>query len=195
VYKNIVIPITDGSKVFRVIVNLEDAHKSDGREVMKSYEKTVVLMTIDEAWKEHLRELDDLKQSVQNATYEQKDPLLIYKFESFDLFQQMMLKINKNVISTLIKGQIYVEDPEQVQQAEERKQQDYSKYDTQKASTDDYGVGNKQQKQQEKRQPVRKGKKVYPNDPCPCGSGKKYKHCHGRKGAPKLDVDELEVNK
>ena len=197
-YKDIVVPISDGNKVFRVIVNLENAYQSDGYEVMKDYEKTVMLMTIDDAWKEHLREMDELRQSVQNATYEQKDPLLVYKFESYELFRKMMLKINKDVISTLIKGRIYVEDSQQVQKAEEDKvRQDYSQLDTKKEDTGDYGVessGGASKQKQEKAKPVTKGKKIGRNEQCPCGSGKKYKNCHGKPGAPQLNMDELQVN-
>ena len=109
IYKNIVVPISDGKRVFQIICNLEKAYKNKGKELVKSYQKQIVLNTIDEAWKEQLREMDDLKQSVQNATYEQKDPLLIYKFESFNLFKQMVAKVNKDVVSTLMKGHIPIQ--------------------------------------------------------------------------------------
>jgi preprotein translocase subunit SecA len=100
VYENVVVPISDGVKVYQVVTNLKATAESEGRELGRSYEKTIVLATIDDAWKEHLREMDELKQSVQNATYEQKDPLLIYKFESFELFRTMINKVNKDVVST-----------------------------------------------------------------------------------------------
>jgi preprotein translocase subunit SecA len=106
VYENVVVPISDGLRVFQVVTNLKATAESEGKELARSYEKTVVLATIDDAWKEHLREMDELKQSVQNATYEQKDPLLIYKFESFELFKTMIAKVNKDVVSTLMKGHI-----------------------------------------------------------------------------------------
>jgi preprotein translocase subunit SecA len=184
VYKNIVVPISDGKRIFQIICNLEKAYLNKGKELAKSYQKQVVLNTIDEAWKEQLREMDDLKQSVQNATYEQKDPLLIYKFESFNLFKLMISKVNKDVVSTLMKGHIPIQSPDQVRQAEERKRTDMSRYKTQKS--DMPGVenpmegANTQTGERSKPQPVRVEKKVGRNDPCPCGSGKKYKHCHGR---------------
>ncbi len=184
VYKNIVVPISDGKRVFQIICNLEKAYQNKGKELVKSYQKQIVLNTIDESWKEQLREMDDLKQSVQNATYEQKDPLLIYKFESFNLFKMMVSKVNKDVVSTLMKGHIPIQSPDQVKQAEERKRTDMSRYKTQKS--DMPGVenpmqgANTQTGQRSKPQPVKVEKKVGRNDPCPCGSGKKYKHCHGK---------------
>ena len=143
--------------------------------------KAVVLATIDDAWKEHLREMDDLKQSVQNATYEQKDPLLIYKFESFDLFKTMLTKVNKDVVSTLMKGHIPTQDPEQVKEAQRRRHVDMTRLKTSKSDFSQYsssGGGDGQEKDK-KVEPVRVDKKVGRNDPCPCGSGKKYKNCHG----------------
>jgi preprotein translocase subunit SecA len=187
VYENIVVPISDGTKVFQVITNLKKSAESEGKELVKSYEKSVILMTIDEAWKEHLREMDDLRQSVQAATYEQKDPLLIYKFESFELFKAMVNKVYKDVIATLMKGHIPITDPNQVREAEKRRKLDMSNYKTTKtdlptySDTETTGKGAPQQPQ--KAQPVRVDKKVGRNDPCPCGSGKKFKHCHGGAGA------------
>jgi preprotein translocase subunit SecA len=136
------------------------------------------LATIDEAWKEHLREMDDLKQSVQNASYEQKDPLLIYKFESYELFKGMMDKNNRNVVSALVKAQIPVRDPSQLQQAKGPSRLDMSKYRTQKS--DHTSEGGQGQQKEQKLEPVRVEKKIGRNEPCPCGSGKKYKHCHGK---------------
>ncbi|MEA3317183.1 MAG: preprotein translocase subunit SecA, partial [Bacteroidota bacterium] len=178
-YKNIVVPITDGTKTIQVVTNLEKTYETEGRELVKSYQKTAILANIDESWKEHLRELDDLKQSVQAASYEQKDPLLIYKFESFELFSSMMGAVNKSIVSTLVKGHIPVQDPDQVKEAQERRKTDYSKY---KTSRPDSESGADEQKKPSV-QPIRKEKKVGRNDPCPCGSGKKYKNCHGRPGA------------
>ncbi|MGM0667273.1 MAG: preprotein translocase subunit SecA, partial [Bacteroidota bacterium] len=132
VYENVVVPISDGTKVYQVVTNLKATVESDGKELARSYEKTVVLATIDELWKEHLREMDELKQSVQNATYEQKDPLLIYKFESFELFKSMIERVNKSVISTLMKGHIPSPDPDQVREAERRRRTDMSRYRTSK---------------------------------------------------------------
>jgi preprotein translocase subunit SecA len=184
VYHNIVVPISDGKRVFQIICNLEKAYNNKGKELVKSYQKQIVLRTIDEAWKEELREMDDLKQSVQNATYEQKDPLLIYKFESFNLFKQMVAKVNKDVVSTLMKGYIPIQSPDQVREAEARKRMDMSRYKTQKSElpgADNPMAGaNTQTQERAKPQPVVVEKHVGRNEPCPCGSGKKYKQCHGR---------------
>jgi preprotein translocase subunit SecA len=180
-YENVVVPISDGVKVFQVVTNLKATAESEGRELAKSYEKTVVLATIDDAWKEHLREMDELKQSVQNATYEQKDPLLIYKFESFGLFKTMLTMVNKDVVGTLMKGHIPTQDPEQVKEAQRRRQIDMSKLRTSKSDFSQYSsTGGGGQDKNQKTEPVRVDKKVGRNDPCPCGSGKKYKNCHGR---------------
>jgi preprotein translocase subunit SecA len=190
VYENVVVPISDGVRVFQVITNLKATAESEGKELARSYEKTVVLATIDDSWKEHLREMDELKESVQNATYEQKDPLLIYKFESFELFKTMIAKINQDVVSTLMKGHIPSQDPEQVKEAQRRRQVDMSKYRTSKSDFTQYsstGGGGGSDKNQ-KVEPVRVDKKVGRNDPCPCGSGKKYKNCHGMQQAPAPEV-------
>ena len=187
VYKNIVVPISDGKRVFQIVCNLEKAYENKGKELVKSYQKQIVLNTIDESWKEQLREMDDLKQSVQNATYEQKDPLLIYKFESFNLFKVMVNKVNKDVVSTLMKGHIPIQSPDQVREAETRKRTDMSRYKTQKQDlpgTENPMAGaNTNTQERSKPQPVKVEKKVGRNEPCPCGSGKKYKQCHGRAGA------------
>ncbi|MBU0765088.1 MAG: SEC-C domain-containing protein, partial [Bacteroidetes bacterium] len=175
IYENIVVPITDGYKIFQVITNLKKANENDGREVVKSYRKTVLLALIDEAWKEHLREMDDLKQSVQAATYEQKDPLLIYKFESFELFKTMMDKINKDVVAVLMKGHIPIRDSSEVREAQAPRRLDMSKYQTGRPDSPQ----QRKEEAEQKAQPVRVEKKVGRNDPCPCGSGKKFKHCHG----------------
>lgn len=146
-----------------------------------------MLHNIDEAWKENLRELDDLRQSVQNASYEQKDPLLIYKLESFNLFKAMIETINSKVTAILMRGQIPIREPEQVRRAEAQRRSDYSRYRAQK---DEYSAGSRQQnpndptrqdtREQQITQPIRVEKTVGRNDPCPCGSGKKYKNCHGK---------------
>jgi len=174
-YENIVVPITDGQRTIQVITNLKKSAETEGRELVKSYQKTAILANIDESWKEHLREMDDLKQSVQSATYEQKDPLLIYKFESYELFKKMIDKVNRSVVSTLVKGHIPIQDPDQVREAQQRRKTDYSKYQT---SRSDSAGGDTREKQNV--QPVRVEKKVGRNDLCPCGSGKKYKNCHGQ---------------
>jgi len=184
-FTNIIVPITDGKRVYNAMVNLEDAYKSEGKLMLKAYEKTIVLRTIDEAWKEHLREMDELKRSVQNASYEQKDPLLIYKLESYNLFKTMIDTINKKVLSTLMKGRLYTQDPNQVREAPtSTAKQDYSKYKTQKNEIE--SIENQQRaaaaasgQQEQKKEPIRVQRTARPNDPCPCGSGKKYKKCHG----------------
>jgi preprotein translocase subunit SecA len=181
VYENVVVPVSDGVRVFQVVTNLKATAESGGKELAKAYEKTVVLATIDDAWKEHLREMDELKQSVQNATYEQKDPLLIYKFESFELFRTMLNKVNKDVVSTLMKGHIPNQDTDQVKEAERRRQVDMSNYRTSKSDFSQYSsTGGGDQGRDRKTEPVRVEKKVGRNDPCPCGSGKKFKQCHGQ---------------
>ena len=182
-YENIVVPISDGLKVYSITVNLAKAYETQGEELVNEYEKAAILMSIDDSWKEHLREMDDLKTSVQNASYEQKDPLLIYKFESFELFKQVVDKINRDVISMLMKAHIPISDGSSVQQAPQVKQMDMSKYETSRTD-DSFNGGDTREKQ--KPQPVKVEKQVGRNDPCPCGSGKKYKNCHGKPGAESL---------
>ncbi len=181
-YENVVVPITDGARTYNVVTNLKAAVESQGKELLRSFEKTSVLATIDDAWREHLREMDDLKQAVQNATYEQKDPLLIYKFESFELFKTMINKVNQDVVSLLMKGTIPAASTDNVREAQRRKQADMSRLRTQKSDYDSYrsGGGGSPEQRQKQMAPVRVEKKVGRNDPCPCGSGKKYKHCHGQ---------------
>jgi len=169
IYENIVVPVSDGTKIFQILANLEKSYNTKGGEVLRSYEKTVVLATIDEAWKEHLRELDDLRQAVQAAAYEQKDPLLIYKFESFELFKVMIDKINKDVVSSLIKGYIPLRDPSEVQEARAPRRLDLSnleqtKMEAQSAYDRKGGDGQPQQQQQRAVQPVRTGKKIGRNE-------------------------------
>jgi preprotein translocase subunit SecA len=175
-YKNIVVPFTDGKRFYQVVTNLEKAYKNNGKEVARSFEKQVILATIDDAWRDQLREMDDLRQSVQNATYEQKDPLLIYKLESFNLFKEMINKVNRKIVSILIKGHIPISDPSEVKEASERKHTDMSRMQTGRAGGPGHGNTNEPT---QKPQPVRIEKKVGRNDPCPCGSGKKFKNCHG----------------
>lgn len=182
-YENIAIPISDGRKTLNVVVNLKKAYESNGKEVLLSFEKGITLAIIDDAWKEHLRELDDLKQAVQSATYEQKDPLLIYKFESFNLFKQMINDINKEIVSFLMKGNLPISNPDHISSAQNPEKTDMSKLQTSRAGMEmGAGQGQGQQKEPKKAQPVRVEKKVGRNEPCPCGSGKKYKQCHGKQG-------------
>ena len=187
VYENIVVPVSDGTRIFQVLANLENCYNSGGKELVRSYEKSIILATIDQSWQEHLRELDDLRQSVRNAQYEQKDPLLIYKFEAFELFATMIDKVNKDVVSTLMKAHIPLKDPSSVQRAEAPKKMDLSKFEANKDEMTSYndpsGGGKGKDGRIQAQQPVRVEKKVGRNDPCPCGSGKKYKNCHGRLGA------------
>ncbi len=176
-YTNIVVPFTDGQKLMQITTNLKKAYDSNGAELVKSFEKSIILMTIDNAWKEHLRELDDLRTSVQNASYEQKDPLLIYKFESFELFKTMLDKANKDVVSTLVKASIPVQDSDEIREEEVRRRQDLSGLT---ASREALGSEGSARKEKQKTEPVRVEKKVGRNEPCPCGSGKKFKQCHGK---------------
>ncbi|HPT70515.1 MAG TPA: SEC-C metal-binding domain-containing protein, partial [Syntrophomonas sp.] len=176
-YENIAIPITDGQKTLQAIANLRRSYENKGKDVTLAIEKGISLAIIDDAWKEHLREMDDLKQSVQSATYEQKDPLLIYKFESFELFRKMVQKINKDIVSFLMKGDLPFRNAENVQEAHQRKT-DMSNL---KAGRDEGMEQARAQQTSEvqRTEPVKAEKKVGRNDPCPCGSGKKYKNCHG----------------
>jgi preprotein translocase subunit SecA len=188
-YENIVVPFTDGKKNIQVVTPLEKAYQSQGKELINSFEKNVILAMIDLAWKEHLREMDDLKQSVQGAVYEQKDPLLIYKFEAFELFKQMLDRTNREVVSYLLKANL----PQQEAQAQvkEAPQQQVAqpKLETSRTEVPQFSQGGQTQaqgqqqapqQQKPKVEPVRVEKKVGRNEPCPCGSGKKYKHCHGK---------------
>ncbi len=179
-YENIAIPFSDGNKQMQVIANLKKSVESEGREIPLAFEKSIVLATIDDAWKEHLRELDDLKQSVQNASYEQKDPLLIYKFESFELFKKMIQKINKDVISFLIKADIFIQNQGMLQEAKIPRGLDRSQMKEERGDLLSQAHSDTQTAEQVKTQPIKVEKKVGRNDPCPCGSGKKYKNCHGK---------------
>ena len=175
---NIYIPLTNGYLGYNVPVNLQKCKDSDGAEIYKVFSKVVMFTTIDDAWREHLREMDDLRQSVQNATYEQKDPLLIYKFESFGLFAKMLEKVNRDVLSVLNKSYVPVREnkPESTQRSAARAKVDVNKLQASRmAAAAQAGQGDKS-----KPAPVKVEKKVGRNDPCPCGSGKKYKQCHGK---------------
>ena len=177
-FENIYIPITDGFRGYNVPVNLKKAYESQCKEVFKCFSTIVVLTTIDENWKDHLREMDQLRQSVQNATYEQKDPLLIYKFESFNLFSKMLEKVNREILSTLFKAMIPIRENQESapQQPVKPQRTDMSRMQTSRMeAAAAAGQGDKS-----KPAPIHVDKKVGRNDPCPCGSGKKYKHCHGR---------------
>ena len=209
------VPVADGKRVYGITVDLEESYNSNCTNIAKAWQKAILLMSIDEAWKEHLRELDQLRQSVQNASYEQKDPLLIYKIESFNLFKTMLNTMNAKAVSILMRGIIPVQvvpaAPQQPQQAPQQapqhqagnvsitppmpspipvqpampeRKQDYSKYTAHK---EEYPGQDAQrqaarspQGQRHVVEPVKADPKVGRNDPCPCGSGKKYKNCHGK---------------
>ncbi len=178
-YENIAIPVSDGVKILQLIVNLKKAYQTNGMELYRTLAKTVTLLTIDEYWKEHLREMDDLKQSVQNATYEQKDPLLIYKFESFNLFKGVLEKISRDVLAFLIRAHVPLRQNNQeipIREENTRKRTDLSNMRT---SRSDLATNSGEPKSNS---PVHVEKKIGRNEPCPCGSGKKYKACHGKNG-------------
>ena len=174
-YENVAFPITDGKKTLNIVAPVKKSYENKGREIGLAIEKNITLAIIDNEWKDHLRELDDLKQSVQNATYEQKDPLLIYKFESFNLFEKMLLNINREISSFLSRASLPINQDENVREAKQ-------------PTTDNRNLKTSREEQtsaqrtaeREKPQPVHVEKKVGRNDPCPCGSGKKYKNCHGK---------------
>jgi preprotein translocase subunit SecA len=173
-YQFIAIPITDGIKTMQVAPNLKRAYDDKGMEVSLAIEKGITLGIIDDAWKEHLREMDELRQSVQSASYEQKDPLLIYKLESFNLFKTMLQKVNKDIIGFLSRANLPVQQADQVKEAHQQRT------DTSRLRTDRNDVLSQRTSEPVVTGPVKVEKKVGRNDPCPCGSGKKYKACHGK---------------
>ena len=175
-FENIVIPFTDGIKSLQVVANLQETFDKKGLNIPESIEKSVTLAIIDDIWKEHLREMDELKQSVQNAVYEQKDPLLIYKFESFNLFKKLINKINKDIVSFLMKADL----PHKTTATEEKTQSNLTNLETSRPEEVVNNQNQTENNQQKKVQPVRAEQKTERNAPCPCGSGKKYKKCHGR---------------
>ncbi len=179
-YENMFVPVTDGIKGFNVSVNLKKAYETQGAEIWKQFSRLVMLLMIDEKWKEHLRDMDDLRQSVQNVVYEQKDPLVIYKKESFGLFQQMLGETNREILSILQRAYIPMREPTAEEMTRQRQpsrpKTDLSKlHASRMEAAARAGDGEKS-----KPAPVIAEKKVGRNDPCPCGSGKKYKQCHGR---------------
>ena len=186
-YKNIVFPLTDGRKELQLIINLEEAYKSNGTVISKYFEKNIILGMIDNEWKEHLREMDDLRSAVNNATYEQKDPLVIYKLESYELFKSMLYRLNQEAVELLMKLNIPAEVALQSTNTED-KQNNYGNSNTSNATTPPQFRGSDGYRQAvqnsmptpEKKQPVIAQAKVNRNDACPCGSGKKYKQCHGK---------------
>lgn len=202
------IPITDGKRIFRILFDIEDANRTDGASLVKEWQKKLLLLTIDELWKEHLRELDDLRQSVRNASYEQKDPLVIYKVESFHMFERMLANLNAKAVSTLMRGQVYIPEP-RPQQEQPSAPEMSSAMPQQRAPRPNYRTSRgdfktasatlpseanaaaaaeaaqraaaaQRQNEPQRTMPVKAGPRIGRNDPCPCGSGKKYKNCHGR---------------
>ena len=170
-YQNIAIPVSDGIKQMTLSVNLEKAYNSNGREIAKTLTKNIILFQIDEHWKSHLRDMDDLKQSVQTASYEQKDPVVVYKLEGYNLFASMLEDLNRDVLSFLLK--VFVPLSDRPQQPQRPQQPDTSQM---RASRNELSTNGAQNA----RTPVKADKQVGRNDPCPCGSGKKYKNCHGK---------------
>jgi preprotein translocase subunit SecA len=181
-YQNIMIPITDGKKVYNISCNLQEAYESECKSIVTDFQKSILLHTIDECWKENLRELDELKHSVQTASYEQKDPLLIYKLESVNLFDQMVDKINTQTVSVLMRGQIPVQEPDQVKAAEAPSKRSRQQYQEQRYDMADPNQQAAAQRdtREKKNVPIVAEKKLGRNEPCWCGSGKKYKKCHGK---------------
>ncbi|MBS1944112.1 MAG: SEC-C domain-containing protein, partial [Bacteroidetes bacterium] len=200
-YENIVVPITNGTKTMQVVTNLEKAYKTEARDLVDSVEKYITLAIIDNEWKEHLREMDDLRRDVQNASIEQKDPLLIYKLESFKLFDGMIDRVSNEVVEFLVRAGLPTADPAVQQAPEHKATREERQMQTSRTEVPEYAGGASSgaprqagrpapaaarqmpppppQAPRPPVQPVRVEKKVGRNDPCPCGSGKKYKNCHG----------------
>lgn len=180
-YANMNIPFTDGQKIMQVGVNIEKAYQSEGDEVVKQFERAITLAVIDKEWKEHLREMDDLRTNVQNASMEQKDPLLIYKQESFDVFKIMLNRVNAEVVSFLMKAGILQQDPNQPQRAPQPTPRVApQKVTAQPKVTASRGNSDGTIAEEENKQPAKAEQTTGRNEPCPCGSGKKFKQCHGK---------------
>ena len=185
-YEFILVPITDGRQVVQLRVNLKEAYETEGKNIVKEFEKFVMLHIIDDDWKENLRKLDELRHSVQNASYEQKDPLLIFKLESAKIWDEMIDDMNDRIASFLMRGQIPMMQQEEVREAQP--EQHAQRYQEQKTDLDEVEQAQRQAASQDTRepaqqvhhQPIVRDKMPRPNDPCPCGSGKKFKNCHGR---------------
>ena len=174
-WQNVAVPITDGRKVLQLVIDLKKAYETTGRELSKNLSKTIILYQIDDHWKQQLRDLDDLRQSVQNAAYEQKDPLVIYKIESYNLFAAMLEALDQDVLSFLFRASIFLREPSQAQQAPESStKKEMSRMQTQHGDLTTNGG------QPKTKMPVHVEKKIGRNDPCPCGSGLKYKNCHSK---------------
>lgn len=191
--ENVVVPFTDGRKMINVLTNLDKTLSSHGEELCNAMERNITLAIIDDSWKEHLRAMDDLKQSVQTVYLEQKDPLVIYKVEAYNLFKRMSSDVNREIVSFLCHASLPVQADDQQQLREGRQMKtDMSRMHANKeqidAVGDDYAANEKDYFDPSggdvavKKEPIRVGPKISRNAPCPCGSGKKYKNCHGKEG-------------
>ena len=182
-YENIAVPVTDGKRVYNITCNLKEAYETESKSLVKQFEKSILLHIIDDEWKENLRALDDLEHSVRNASYEQKDPLVIYKLESVQLFDQMISRIYDRTSGILMRGQIPMQAPDDVREAapEQRTRRDqYRESHTDLADPNQQAAAQQDTRARQPQQPIVKEKMPGRNDPCPCGSGKKFKNCHGR---------------
>jgi preprotein translocase subunit SecA len=184
-YERILVPVTDGKRVYNIPCNLKEAYSTEGKSVIKAFEKTILLHIIDDCWKENLRELDDLRHSVQNASYEQKDPLVIFKLESVKCFDTMVDTMNNRIVSILMRAQIpqLQQQPQAAAEEEHTQRQQYteSKRDLNEIHDPEQQAAAAQDtRAQQSHEPVRVQKMPGRNDPCPCGSGKKFKNCHGK---------------
>ena len=185
IYERIMVPITDGKRVYNIPCNLKEAYRTEGKDVVKQFERVIMLHIIDDCWKENLRQLDELRHSVQNASYEQKDPLLIFKLESAKLFDSMVNDMNNRITSILTRGQIpEMQRQEEVQEAAPEQPTQRQNYTEEKVDLDDIAqqeAANQDTREiEENHTPLVKDKMPGRNDPCPCGSGKKFKNCHGK---------------
>ena len=185
IYERIMVPITDGKRVYNIPCNLKEAYRTEGKDVVKQFERVIMLHIIDDCWKENLRQLDELRHSVQNASYEQKDPLLIFKLESAKLFDSMVNDMNNRISSILTRGQIpEMQRQEEVQEAAPEQPTQRQNYTEEKVDLDDIAqqeAANLDTREiEENNTPLVKDKMPGRNDPCPCGSGKKFKNCHGK---------------
>ena len=182
-FERIVVPITDGKRIVQIVCDLKEAYETEAKSVIKQFEKNVMLHIIDDCWKENLRQLDELRHSVQNASYEQKDPLLVFKLESVKLFDNMVNEMNDRITSLLMRAQLHVEQQVQEAAPEVHHQQQYteSKEDLdEQAQRAARQQDTRESAAPQNRTPVMKEHMPRRNDPCPCGSGKKFKDCHGR---------------
>ena len=185
-YERIMVPLTDGRKMYNIPCNLKEAYDTESKSIVKEFEKQMLLHIIDESWKENLRALDELRHSVQNASYEQKDPLLIFKLESAKVWDTMINEMNNRIVSILMRGAI--PEMQNVQEAAPEQRTQRNQYTESKQNLSEEQMHDPNQaaaaahdtRAQQPRTPIIKDKLPGRNDPCPCGSGKKFKQCHGR---------------